>query len=136
VLLLRSSVFPRLAVGPQRPFSFFGEMEMNAWDTHRWIGSNSGRSVKIDDQPHHHLFCVICGRNFITDPVSSEPYAVYIGALRFYRLADEVTERWCRENCPGQRLSSDDADHETRQAIIGHRWTQHRAVLKLQKSPQ
>jgi hypothetical protein len=37
---------------------------MNAWDTHRWIGSNSGRSVKIDDQPHHHLFCVICGRNF------------------------------------------------------------------------
>ena len=34
----------------------------------------------------------------------------------FYRLADEVTERWCRENCPGQRLSSDDADNETRKA--------------------
>ena len=86
---------------------------MKASDTHRWIGSSRGRIVKIDDKPHGHLFCVRCGRNFITDP-SGERYAVYVGAMRFYRLADEVTERWCRENCPGQRLFSDDADNETR----------------------
>ena len=96
-------------------------MEMKASDTHRWIGSSSGRSVKINDKLHQHLFCITCGRNFITDPVSGEQYAVYVGALRFYRLADEVTERWRRENCPGQRLSSDDADNETRQTIIGYR---------------
>jgi hypothetical protein len=89
---------------------------MNVLDTHRWIGSSSGRIVKINDKPHQHLFCATCGRNFITDPVSGERYAVYVGALRFYRLADEVSERWCRENCPGQHLSSDDADNETRQA--------------------
>ena len=63
----------------------------------------------------------LCGRSFIINPVSGERYAVYLGALRFCRLADEVTERWCRENCPGQHLSSDDADNETRQAIIGYR---------------
>jgi hypothetical protein len=96
-------------------------MEMKASDAHRWIGSNSGRNVKINDKPHRHLFCVTCGRNFLSDPVSGEQYAVYVGALRFYPLGDEVTERWCRENCSGQRLSSDDADNETRQAIIGHR---------------
>jgi hypothetical protein len=45
---------------------------MNVWDTHRWIGSSSGRSVKIEDKLHQHLFCVTCGRNFITDPVSGE----------------------------------------------------------------
>jgi hypothetical protein len=89
---------------------------MNVWDTHRWIGSSSGRIVKVDDKLHQHLFCVTCGRNFITDPVSGERYAVHVGELRFYRLADEVTERWCRENCPGQPLSSDDADNQTRQA--------------------
>jgi hypothetical protein len=94
---------------------------MKAWDTHRWIGSSGGRSVKIDGRPYQHLFCVTCGRNFIADPVSGERSAVYVGAMRFYRLADEVTERWCRENCPGQRLFSDDADNETRQAIIGRR---------------
>jgi hypothetical protein len=86
-------------------------------------GSSNGRSVKIEDQPHRHLFCVTCGRSFIINPVSDERYAVYLGALRFYRLADEVTERWCRENCPGQRLFSDDADNQTRQELIGHRWT-------------
>ena len=89
---------------------------MKASDTHRWIGSSSGRIVTIAGKPHQHLFCVTCGRNFITDPASGEQYAVYVGALRFYRLADEVTERWCGENCPGQHLSSDDADNETRQA--------------------
>jgi hypothetical protein len=94
---------------------------MKAWDTHRWIGSSGGRSVKIDGKPYQHLFCVTCGRNFIADPVSGERSAVYVGAMRFYLLADEVTERWCRENCPGQRLFSDDADNETRQAIIGRR---------------
>ena len=45
---------------------------MNVWDTHRWIGSSSGRSVKIYDKLHQHLFCVTCGRNFITDPVCVE----------------------------------------------------------------
>jgi hypothetical protein len=89
---------------------------MNVWDTHRWMGSSNGRSVKIYDKPHQHLFCVTCGRNFITDTVSGERYAVYVGAMQFYRLADEVTERWCREKCPAQRLSSDDADNETRKA--------------------
>ena len=51
---------------------------MNVWDTHRWMGSSNGRSVKTDDKPHQHLFCVTCGRNFITDPVSGEQYAVYV----------------------------------------------------------
>jgi hypothetical protein len=97
-------------------------MEMKkAWDTHRWIGSSRGRSVKVNDKPHQHLFCTRCGRNFLTDPSSGERYTVYVGAMRFYRLADEVTDRWCREICPGQRLFSDDADNETRVR-------QHRAV--------
>src|SRR6202790_5423760 len=100
-----SSLVRRRPLGAFAPFQLFGEMEMKAWDTHRWIGSSNGRSVKIDAQPHRHLFCVTCGRSFIISPVSGERYAVYLGALRFYRLADEVTERRCRENCPGQRLS-------------------------------
>jgi hypothetical protein len=54
--------------------------------------------------------CVQCGRDFITELSSGSRYAVFVSATSFYRLADEVTERWLREPCPGKRSPSDDED--------------------------
>jgi hypothetical protein len=39
-------------------------------------------------------------------------HAVYASVLCFYRLDDEVTQRWLSEPCPGKRLASDDEDRK------------------------
>jgi hypothetical protein len=54
--------------------------------------------------------CVQCGRDFVTEVASGSCYAVFVSATSFYRLADEVTERWLRESCLGKRPPSDDED--------------------------
>ena len=44
--------------------------------------------------------------------MGSSTYAVFVSAISFYRLEDEVTGRWLREPCPGVRLTSDDRDRK------------------------
>jgi hypothetical protein len=43
---------------------------------------------------------------------SGARHAAYASVLYFYRLDDEVTERWLNEPCPGERLQSDSDDRE------------------------
>jgi hypothetical protein len=51
-----------------------------------------------------------CGRDFITLSSTGSCYATCLSAVSFFRLADEVTERWLAEDCPGKRLPGDDVD--------------------------
>ena len=79
---------------------------------HRWyerrelhLKIESGASVV-----QHH--CGRCGRDIVTVLSSGARHAVYASVLCFYRLDDEVTERWLNEPCPGERLQSDGDDRE------------------------
>jgi hypothetical protein len=44
------------------------------------------------------------------DTSSNSSHAVFVSAISFDQLSDEVTERWLSEPCPGKRLSLDDED--------------------------
>jgi hypothetical protein len=87
-------------------------MEANdeSWNKHQW-SQPKPRRVEIESakallQRH----CIQCGRDFVIDPSSGSTYAVLVSSMSFHRLEDEVTERWLKELCPGERLPSDDAD--------------------------
>ena|ERR1700686_1948443 len=84
-------------------------------DDHRWYGRR-GPHLKIDSgelvQQHH---CGRCGRDIVTVLSSGSRHAVYASVLCFYRLDDEVTERWLSEPCPGRRLAIDD---EARKRLV------------------
>jgi hypothetical protein len=84
-----------------------------AWNFHRWR-NRSGRQVRREPgKPLLHRVCVACGRDFVDDLSSTERFAV-VSLFQFDRLADETTERWLSERCPGRRLPGDNADRETR----------------------
>jgi hypothetical protein len=55
-----------------------------------------------------------CSRHFIDEHANGALYAVHVGMLQFDRLAEEVTERWLAQACPGRRLESDLVDLEDR----------------------
>jgi hypothetical protein len=89
---------------------------------HEWLQLNA-RQLEIErghlvEQRH----CVRCGRDFITDLSSGLRYAVAVSILSFHRLADEVTERWLREVCSGERRSGDDNDRERKIAELSVSW--------------
>jgi hypothetical protein len=54
----------------------------------------------------HH--CDRCGRDIVTVLSSGARHAVYASVFSFYRLDDELTQRWLSEPCPGERLARDD----------------------------
>jgi hypothetical protein len=69
------------------------------WGNHQWVNP---REVKV--APGYSVtqrHCKRCGRDFITFVSSGERHAVFIGAISFYQLDDEVTKRWLNEPCPG-----------------------------------
>ena len=79
---------------------------------HRWYGRREAH-LKIESGAavvQHH--CGQCGRDIVTILSSGARHAVYASVLYFYRLNDEVTQRWLSEPCPGKRLASDDEDRK------------------------
>jgi hypothetical protein len=79
---------------------------------HRWYERRE-LHLKIESGApvvQHH--CGRCGRDIVTVLSSGARHAVYASVLCFYRLDDEVTERWLNEPCPGERLQSDGDDRE------------------------
>jgi hypothetical protein len=78
---------------------------------HRWNECNPREVEVVPDGTVLHRHCADCGRDFLTD-MGSNTYAVFVSAISFYRLDDEVTGRWLREPCPGVRLTSDDRDRK------------------------
>jgi hypothetical protein len=88
------------------------------WNGHEWLRLNA-RQLEIE---RGHLVeqrrCMRCGRDFLRDLSSGLRYAVAVSILSFHRLADEVTERWRREVCPGERRPEDDDDRERKIAEL------------------
>lgn len=88
------------------------------WDTHKWRTA-TGRRLKIasgDSVLQRH--CTNCAREFVIFESSRTPYAIYPSAVSFYRLADDVTEHWLKEPCPGKHLPRDDDDRQRRVAEL------------------
>jgi hypothetical protein len=85
------------------------KVKEETWNTHQWLANPRRLAIKPSNivLQHH---CVRCGRDFITDPSSNSSYAVFVSAISFDQLSDEVTKRWLSEPCPGKRLSLDDED--------------------------
>ena len=81
-----------------------------AWSGHHWIQPKPRHVTLASGQSVLQWHCVKCGREFITVETSGLCHAVYASALSFYRLSDEVTERWTSEACPGRRMDADDTD--------------------------
>jgi hypothetical protein len=79
------------------------------WNTHQWLSNPRRLAVEPSNAVLQH-HCVRCGRDFVSDPSSNGNYAVFVSAISFDQLEDEVTKRWLSEPCPGRRRSSDDED--------------------------
>lgn len=92
-------------------------LDENSSNSHCWL-QRTPRRVEI--QGGKRIFqrrCVRCARDFIADESDSH-FAVFVSAISFYKLADEVTARWLVEKCAGQRLSSDDDDRKRKVAEL------------------
>ena len=75
------------------------------WNTHQWLAKPRHLAIEPSNAVLHN-YCVRCGRDFVTDPSSNSSYAVFVSAISFDQLEDEVTKRWLDEPCPGRRVSS------------------------------
>ena len=83
------------------------------WNRHDWVQPKA-RLVKVETgYSVVQRSCARCHRDFITTP-SGERYAVAVSILSFFRLDEEVTDRWVNLPCPGRLLSSDDDDRKRR----------------------
>jgi hypothetical protein len=87
------------------------------WHGHEWVEPKA-RLVRVATgcsvvQRH----CARCHRDFIFTP-SSERNAVFVSAVSFFLLDQEVTNRWVNLPCPGRRLLSDDDDRKRRIAEL------------------
>jgi hypothetical protein len=86
---------------------------------HQWL-ERKGRHVEIESGEALQLYCVRCGREFLTVLPSGSRYAVP-SIVSFFRLNDDVTARWLSEPCPSQHLQSDD-DQKRKLAEIPSVW--------------
>ncbi len=89
---------------------------------HEWLQLNA-RQLEIE---RGHIVeqrrFLRCGRDFIRDLLSGLRYAVAVSILSFHRLDDEITKRWRRERCPGERRPGDDDDRERKIAELSVSW--------------
>ena len=105
-------------VNPYRPYfqvtviSFSGgyrrESKDETWSTYQWLSNQRRLAIESSNAVLQH-HCVRCGRDFVTDLASNSSHAVFVSAISFDQLSDEVTRRWLDEPCPGRR-SLDDED--------------------------
>jgi hypothetical protein len=88
------------------------------WNGHDWIEPKA-RLVRVaTGYSVVQRRCARCHRDFIFTP-SSERNAVFVSAVSFFLLDEEVTNRWVNLPCPGRRLLSDDDDRKRRIAELG-----------------
>src|SRR5262249_31479133 len=82
-------------------------------DGHQWLERREPHfKIETGETVVQHR-CLLCGRDLVTVLSSGKRYAVHVSVLFFYRLNDEVTERWLNDPGPGKRLPRDDEDRNT-----------------------
>ena len=87
------------------------------WNTHLWLAAPRPIVIEFGQTVIQHR-CARCGRDLVTNTSSGSLIAVFVSAISFHQLSDEVTERWLGESCPGRRLSSDEEDRSKRIAEL------------------
>lgn len=86
---------------------------MDAWSTHNWLNPD-GRSLNLNGHPKKEYFCIKCKRHFVELAGSGERFAAFPSALDFDPLAEEISEQWLSEPCPGAEQASDLAAYKNR----------------------
>jgi len=84
--------------------------------THVWADDDIPHQITQDGEIVFHHRCVRCGRDFVQSADGTGWQAAYVEVLRIELLADSVTERWVREECPGRLLIEDCFSRTMRQA--------------------
>jgi hypothetical protein len=84
--------------------------------THVWADGDIPHQITQDGRIIFHHRCIRCGRDFVQAIDRSGWQAASAGVLRIELLADSVTERWVREECPGRLLPDDDVSRATRRS--------------------
>ena len=75
--------------------------------THVWADDEIPHQITEDGEVLSHHRCVRGGRDFVQSADGTQWQAAYVEVLRIELLADSVTNRWVREECPGRLLSED-----------------------------
>jgi hypothetical protein len=88
------------------------------WNSHQWFEPISRRVELWPGKLVLKRHCAQCNRDFITDLSSGHRYAMFVSAMSFHRLEDDVTNRWPKEPCFGKRLLNDEADRKRRIAEL------------------
>jgi hypothetical protein len=81
----------------------------DSWHSHDWIKKSGQRFRDANGRQKIHCHCRKCGRDFLRDPDTDEIVAIHIGAMRYDRLDDEITNQWLYGICPGDRVGEDEA---------------------------
>jgi len=81
------------------------------WNGHQWQAQPRQHRIGAGTLVLHR-HCVRCGRDFLTDLISRRTRAVFVSAVSFHQLDDNVTDRWVRETCPGTHSPRDDWDRK------------------------
>ena len=84
--------------------------------THVWADDDIPHQITQGGEIVFHHRCVRCGRDFVQPADGTGWQAAYVEVLRIELLADSVTERWVREECPGRLLTEDCFSRAKRQA--------------------
>ena len=84
--------------------------------THVWADGDLPHQVTQDGEIIFYRRCVRCGRDFVQTIDGTGWQAASVGVLRIEFLADSVTERWVREECPGRLLADDCRSRVTQRA--------------------
>jgi hypothetical protein len=85
------------------------KVQDETWNTHQWLSKPRRLAIEPGNMVLQY-HCVGCGRDFVADPSSNSSYAVFVSAISFDQLDDEVTKRWLSDPCPSRHASSDDED--------------------------
>lgn len=93
-----------------------------SWNSHQWLGHRPRRFELESGQSIVASHCSACGRDFVTDESSGAHFAARVSIFSFYRLYDEVTQRWVNERCPGKRLPTDDDDRKRKTIELRIAW--------------
>ena len=84
---------------------------------HVWSGGNTPHRIKQDGRTIFLRQCSFCRRDFAKGIDGLDWRAVYSGVFKVELLADAVSERWLKEECPKQRLPEDDMARRMRSEL-------------------
>ena len=88
----------------------------NALHTHLWSDGTTPRQITQDGKTILHHRCLRCGRDFTHGVNGAGWQAAYIGIFKVELLADCVSQRWLREECPRRLLPEDDVSRAMRRS--------------------